>query len=73
MIVDTSAIIAIVFSEAEASDLLRKLGSAGSVHVSAATLLETFIVLSRRTKSRDARELDKFIDIAKPHIVPFDG
>ena len=56
MIIDSSALVAIVFQEPEAQDLLRRMRDAASLAIGAATLLETGIVLSARLND-DARGL----------------
>jgi ribonuclease VapC len=45
---------------------------ADSINVSAATLVETSMVLSRRTRTRDDSDLRGFLDAVAPRIVPFD-
>ena len=54
MILDTSALVAIVLREPEAERLLERMRSASEVSIGAATLLETGIVLSARLQD-DAR------------------
>lgn len=54
MILDTSALVAIVLREPEAERLLERMRSAPDVAIGAATLLETGIVLSARLQD-DAR------------------
>lgn len=56
MIIDSSALVAIVLQEPEADDLLRRMRDASSLAIGAATLLETGIVLSARIND-DARGL----------------
>ena len=56
MIIDSSALVAIVLQEPEADDLLRRMRDESSLAIGAATLLETGIVLSARLND-DARGL----------------
>lgn len=56
MIIDGSALVAIVLDEPEAQDLLHRMRTASSLAIGAATLLETGIVLSARL-NLDARGL----------------
>lgn len=56
MIVDTSAIVAIVFQEPDYMMLIRKLTEAGEAGIAAPTLVECGIVLSAKLK-QDARGL----------------
>jgi ribonuclease VapC len=54
VIIDSSALVAIVMQEPEADGLLQRMRDASSLAIGAATLLETGIVLSARLK-QDAR------------------
>jgi ribonuclease VapC len=56
VIIDSSALVAIVLQQPEANDLLRRMRDASSLSIGAATLLETGIVLSARLND-DARGL----------------
>ena len=56
MIIDSSALVAIVLQEPEADALLQRMRDASSLAIGAATLLETGIVLSARLND-DARGL----------------
>jgi ribonuclease VapC len=73
MVVDTSAIIAIIFGEPEAALFSEKIGRAERRRISAATLVEASIVLKRQTKSGDDRDLDAFLAAAPFEIVPSIG
>lgn len=71
MILDSSAIVAIVLQEPHFDRVLEKLCSAPVVGVGAPTLTETAIVLSARL-NQDARGLlSRFIDEASISTVPF--
>jgi ribonuclease VapC len=72
MVVDTSAILAIIFDEDDAAEISRKIAAADILNVSAATLVETSMVLSRRTRTRNDIDLQRFLDAVGPRIVPFD-
>lgn len=54
MIVDTSAIIAILTNEPERNDLIAKLAAADECRISAGSLVETAAVLCRRGIATDA-------------------
>ncbi len=56
MMLDSSALVAVVLQEPEAEMLLERMRSAAALNIGAATLLETGIVLSARLQS-DARGL----------------
>jgi len=70
VILDTSAMVAIVMKEAGHEELLRALGG-GDAAIGNATLAETAIVLSARLKS-DARPLlARLLSEASIAVVPF--
>ena len=71
MIVDSSAIVAIVLAEPGCDALVDKLGSAEHAGIGAPTLAETAIVLSARL-GRDARSLlTRLLDEASIEVVSF--
>lgn len=71
MILDSSAIIAIIFQEPGYEAVLEKLGTAVEVGIGAPTLVECTIVLSARL-NRDARGLlARFLEEANVTIIPF--
>lgn len=70
MILDSSAIVAILFRESGYEALARKIANADSVGVSAATLVETGIVLSARL-GHDARSLlTRFLAESDVVVIP---
>lgn len=60
MIIDTSAIIAILFDEDDARVYAEAITSAGSCRISAATFVEIAIVVEAQTKNSGSRQLDAF-------------
>lgn len=71
MILDSSAIVAILFQEPGYEELLQKLVTAVEVGIGAPTLVECSIVLSARL-NQDARGLlARFLEEANVTIVPF--
>jgi len=70
MVIDTSALVGILQQESDADGLLRRLASAGSRRISAATLLETAIVLEARSGERAGDDLDLFLARAKIEVEP---
>lgn len=71
MILDTSAIVAMLVNGEDAEDLLEKLAADPRPAVSSATLTEAGIVLSSRLQ-RDARALlSRFLQEAGISVVPF--
>lgn len=70
MVIDTSAVVAILRHEPEAEDLLRRLTAQGLRRMSAASLLETAIVIEGKSQESGGEQLDLFIARAKIKIVP---
>jgi ribonuclease VapC len=70
MIVDTSAIVAILFDEDDAEIYARAITRAESCRISAATFVETAIVVEAQTKNNGSRQLDAFIRRAGIAIEP---
>lgn len=70
MILDTSAIIAILFDEDDAKIYAQAIAGAGSCRLSAATFVETAIVVETQTKSSGSRQFDAFIRRAGVAIDP---
>ena len=73
MVIDTSALAAIFFGETERQKFLAAITTAGSRLVSAATVLETGIVLEARQGEAAGREFDLFVVRANLQIVPVDA
>lgn len=73
MIVDTSAVLAIVFREPEAEELLGKIGAAPTVGIGAPTLAEVTVVLAARVGQEGERLLGLLVERAGMVVVPFDG
>lgn len=70
MVVDTSAIIAILFGEAEADRLIDVLSDADSLFISAATLVEIGIVQYAANGEPGIRELTALMSELVPVVVP---
>ncbi len=73
MVIDTSALAAIFFAEAERDTFLKAITAAESRLVSAASVLETGIVLEARQGEAAGREFDLFVIRANLQIVPVDA
>jgi ribonuclease VapC len=70
MIVDTSAIVAILFDEDDAEIYARAITRADSCRLSAATFVEAAIVVEAQTKNNGSSQLDAFIRRAGIAIEP---
>ncbi len=71
MILDSSAIVAILLDEPERTHLLDKIDAADVVGVGAPTLVEAGVVLSARL-GRDASAIvDRFVATIDAEVVPF--
>ncbi len=73
MVIDTSALAAIFFAEPERQAFLNAIAAAESRLISAATVLETGIVLEVRQGDSAGREFDLFLIRANLQIVPVDA
>lgn len=73
MVIDTSALAAIFFGEPERQTFLAAITSAATRMVSAATVLETGIVLESRLGDAAGREFDLFVIRASLQIIPVDA
>jgi ribonuclease VapC len=70
VIIDTSAIIAILFNEDDAETYARAITQADSCRVSAATFVEAAIVVAAQTKNVGGTQLDAFFRRAGIVIEP---
>jgi len=73
MIVDTSAIIAILLKEPNHARLVAKLGRASRVGIGAPTLAETGVVLTARLGPSGLSMLGRFLQESGAIVVPFGG
>ena len=70
MVIDTSALVAILQQEADADELLRRLVGAGARRLSAATFVEVAIVLEARSGEKAGEQLDLFLARAGVTVEP---
>jgi ribonuclease VapC len=70
MIIDTSAIVAILFGEDDAEIYAEAITQADSCRISAATFVETAIVVEAQTRNNGGRQFDAFIRRAGIAIEP---
>jgi len=70
VILDTSAIIAVLFNEDDAEVYAEAIARADSCRMSAATFVEAAIVVEAQTRNNGGRQLDAFIRRASIGIEP---
>jgi ribonuclease VapC len=73
MVVDTSAVLAILQRESKAEVLARAMEQAAERSISAVSVLEAGIVTLSRRGEAGVQKLDSFIVVAELEIVPFDA
>jgi len=73
MVVDTSALVAILKVEPDASTMLHRLGSSGANRIASATLLETQMVVISQLGEAGLVELELLLSRAQIQVVPFDA
>ena len=71
MTIDSSALIAILLSEAGHLDLVDRILAADSVRVGAPTLVETSMVFASRRGTASTREVDELVQELGVTVVPF--
>jgi len=71
VILDSSAIIAILMAEPDADQLLEKLTSSANVRVGGPTLTETAIVLASKLGSDPRRLIEGFLQELEVTVIPF--
>ena len=70
MIVDSSALLAILFNESDAETYARAITQADACRISAATFVEVAIVIEAQTKASGSRQFDAFFRRAGIVIEP---
>jgi ribonuclease VapC len=70
MIIDTSAILAVLFNEDDAEDYAHLIAKSDTRRMSAATFVETAIVVETQTTASGSRQLDAFMRLADIAIEP---
>ncbi|MBK5292683.1 MAG: type II toxin-antitoxin system VapC family toxin [Acidobacteriia bacterium] len=71
MILDSSALIAVIMAEPGAGELLAKIGTAASAGIGAPTLVETAMVLSRRLNGHAMPLLAELLEVLDVEVIPF--
>ena len=72
IVLDTSAVVALLQEEAEAPEIARAMADADGCLLSAVSYLESAMVLIGRTGVGAVDDLDALIDQAGVEVVPFD-
>ena len=72
MVIDTSAVVAILQGERERRQFLEAIESAESRRMSVATFVEISVVMEARYGAEGVRDLDRFVDRAAVELVPVD-
>ena len=73
IVVDTSAVFAILTKEAGSQALRSALDNAEGVRLSAGTYLELTIVCRRRAGDRAVQEMERFLMAQDIRVIPFDA
>jgi ribonuclease VapC len=73
MVIDTSAILAILQGEGERRIFLEAIEAADSNRISVASFVETSIVIESRYGTEGLRDLDRFIARAHIELIPVDA
>lgn len=72
MVIDTSALVAILRGEPERRRFLEAIDAADACHLSAATLVEASIVVEARFGAEGVQALDRLLQRAGIDVVPVD-
>lgn len=70
MVIDSSAVLAILFDEPEAADFLARIATAGPCRLSAASLVEIGIVLHRNGGTRRSQLFDEILKTFSIRVEP---
>jgi len=73
MVIDSSAIIALLLDESDAQEILEQIGKAARKLISTATYLEICIVYGSRFKDRGLSRVDILLDSLRIQQVDFDA
>ena len=72
MIIDTSALVAVILGEPDAEAHLRAMSTADDLSVSASTLVEALIVVEARQGPEASADLQALLADLEATVVPFD-
>jgi len=71
VVLDSSAVVAIVLKEAGYQDLLAKIEAAPGIAIGAPTLVETLIVLTARLRGESLPVVKQLLIAAEAEVIPF--
>jgi ribonuclease VapC len=71
-VIDTSAVLSILLREYDADDFRIYLEETAFPAISAATVHEAYCVSQGERFPQEARQVDEFLSLVEPEIVPFD-
>jgi ribonuclease VapC len=71
MILDSSALVAVILREFNHAELLAKIKAAPGIAIGAPTLLETLIVLTARLRGEPALALKELLRASDAEVIPF--
>ena len=73
MVIDTSALVAMLWKEPERVRFLEAIQATDLRRMSAATFVQTSIVVEKKRRAAGVRELDAFLEAAKIEVVAVDA
>lgn len=73
MVIDSSAILAVLFGEPEAGEFIEVLASPGRKFLSSVNKLEAMIVVEARKSTAGAAALVKLLATVEIEVIPFDS
>lgn len=71
MVLDSSALVAIILEEPNHAEILAKIEAAPGIAIGAPTLVETLIVLMARLGREPIGALQELLDAAEAEVIPF--
>jgi ribonuclease VapC len=71
VVLDSSAVVAILLEEADHQDLLAKIKAAPGVAIGAPTLVETLMVLTARLRGEPILALRELLHAVEAEVIPF--
>ena len=73
MLIETSALVAVVFREEGYPDLLLEIAKHSELEISAVSLAEALLVVERRIGAQGVRDLDELLHQIQVRVVAFDA